>query len=251
MWTIVFFAIATLISLGLSGETFKPVIQRRQAKELERELSRPPPLSSRIRLFATISLIRPMHMLVAEPIVSFICMYVACEFATLFTFFAAIPLIFQDEYHMSLEVSGLIFLGIAVGCLLGVVTVMLCNIFFYLPRIAKYPGQQVAPEHRLYPALIGSVGMPVGLFWFGWTARYDISWASPTVAIMVFAWGNLCIFVSTTLYIQDVYRGITVASAMSANSLARYGLAAASPLFTVQSKCPYVMIYSALMLMII
>jgi hypothetical protein len=53
---------------------------------------------------------------------------------------------------------------------------------------------------------------------------------------MVFAWGNLCVFVSTTQYIVDTYHGLTVASAMSANSLARYGLAAAFPLFTIQSK---------------
>lgn len=182
-------------------------------------------------------------MLVTEPIVSFVCMYVACEFATLFTFFAAIPLIYQGEYHMSLEVSGLIFLAIVVGCLLGVVTVLLCNIFFYLPQTAKYPSQQVPPEHRLYPALIGSIGLPVGLFWFAWTARSDISWASPTVALMVFAWGNLCVFVSTTLYLVDAYRGLTVASAMSANSLARYGLAAAFPLFTIQSKYHYLASY--------
>ncbi|OKP07866.1 hypothetical protein PENSUB_5762 [Penicillium subrubescens] len=51
---------------------------------------------------------------------------------------------------------------------------------------------------------------------------------------MIFAWGNLCVFVSTTQYIVDTYHGLTVASAMSANSLARYGLAAAFPLFTIQ-----------------
>jgi hypothetical protein len=175
-------------------------------------------------------------MLFTEPIVSFICLYVACEFATLFTFFAAIPLIFQGVYHMSLEVSGLIFIAIVVGCLFGALTVLLCNIFFYLPQAAKYPGQQIAPEHRLYPALIGSFGLPIGLFWFGWTARADISWASPTLALIVFAWGNLCVFVSTTQYLVDTYHGLTVASAMSANSLARYGLAAVFPLFAIQSK---------------
>jgi hypothetical protein len=139
---------------------------------------------------------------------------------------------------MSLEVSGLIFLGIVVGCLLGVVTVLLCNVFLYLPQAAKYPGKQIPPEHRLYPALIGSVGLPIGLFWFGWTARADISWASPAAALMIFAWGNLCVFVSTTMYFVDTYHGLTVASAMSANSLARYVLAAAFPLFTIQSEYP-------------
>lgn len=53
---------------------------------------------------------------------------------------------------------------------------------------------------------------------------------------MVFAWGNICVLVSTSQYIVDTYHGLTVASAMSANNLASYGLAAAFPLFTVQSE---------------
>ncbi|KAJ6010106.1 hypothetical protein N7522_005122 [Penicillium canescens] len=233
-WTMVFFAIFTLITICISRETFHPILKRRRSKELGLDIPPSQPLSSKIRLFATIALVRPIHMLVTEPIVAFICLYVACEFATLFSFFAAIPLIFQGVYQFSIEDSGLVFLAIVVGCLLGSITVLLCNILFYLPQVAKHKGQQVPPEHRLYPALIGSLGLPVGLFWFAWTARADISWGSPVVAIMLFAWGNLCVFISTTQYLVDAYHGLTVASAMSANSLARYGLAAAFPLFTIQ-----------------
>ncbi|KAJ5766081.1 uncharacterized protein N7511_003697 [Penicillium nucicola] len=233
-WTMVFFAIFTLLTISVSRETFHPILKRRRSKELGLGIPPSPPLSSKIKLFATIALVRPLHMLTTEPIVAFICLYVACEFATLFSFFAAIPLIFQGVYGFGIEDSGLVFLAIVVGCLLGSVTVLLCNVFLYLPQVSKHKGQQVPPEHRLYPALIGSLGLPVGLFWFAWTARADISWASPVVAIMLFAWGNLCVFISTTQYLVDTYHGLTIASAMSANSLARYGLAAAFPLFTIQ-----------------
>ncbi|KGO70278.1 Major facilitator superfamily domain, general substrate transporter [Penicillium italicum] len=233
-WTTIFFAIFTCITVAMAKETFHPTIKRRRAKELGLELPPSPPLSSKLRLFVTISLLRPIHMLVTEPIVGFICLYIACEFATLFSFFAAFPLIFQGIYHFNIEDSGLVFLGIVVGCLLGTMTVIICNVFLYLPKASKHPDGQIPPEYRLYPALIGSVGLPIGLFWFAWTARADISWASPVVTIVVFAWGNLCVFVSTTQYLVDTYHGLTVASAMSANGLARYGLAAAFPLFTVQ-----------------
>lgn len=231
----IFFAILTGITIAIAKETFHPVIKRRRSKELELELPPSAPLSSKLRLFVTISLLRPIHMLLTEPIVGFVCLYVACEFATLFSFFAAFPLIFQGIYHFNIESSGLVFLAIVVGCLLGTVTVILCNAFLYLTKVAKYPDGQIPPEYRLYPALIGSVGLPIGLFWFAWTASADISWASPVVAIVVFAWGNLCVFVSTTQYLVDTYHGLTVASAMSANGLARYGLGAVFPLFTVQS----------------
>ncbi|KAJ5278854.1 hypothetical protein N7478_004226 [Penicillium angulare] len=238
-WTLLFFAIFTMITILTARETFHPVLKHRRAKELGLPLPPSQPLSSKARLFATVALLRPIQMLLTEPIVAFVCLYVACEFATLFCFFAAVPLVFGGVYGFGLEDSGLVFLAIVVGCLLGVVTVLLCDVFLYRRKAAKLQGRQVPAEFRLYPALIGSIGLPIGLFWFGWTAKASINWASPTVAIMLFAWGNLCVFVSTTQYIVDTYHGLTVASAMSANSLARYGLAAAFPLFTVQSKQIY------------
>lgn len=190
----------------------------------------------KLKSSATIALVRPIQMLLTEPIVTFICLYVACEFATLFSFFAAVPLVFQGIYGFGLEDSGLVFLSIVVGCLFGTITVLLCDIFLYRRKAINYQGRQVPPELRLYPSLIGSIGLPISLFWFGWTSRADISWASPLVAMTLFAWGNLCVFVSTAQYVVDTYHGLTVASAMSANSLARYGFAAAFPLFTIQSE---------------
>lgn len=232
----IFFGIFTIFTSIFAKETFHPAIKRRIAKEHGQALPASPPLASKLRLFVTIALLRPIQMLLSEPIVAFVCLYVACEFATLFSFFAAFPLVFQGVYGFGIEDSGLVFLSIVVGCLLGALTVLLSDIFLYRPQASKFPGRNIPPEHRLYPAMIGSIGLPIGLFWFGWTSRTDISWASPVVAVMVFAWGNLCVFVSTTQYIVDTYHGLTVASAMSANSLARYGLAAAFPLFTIQSK---------------
>jgi hypothetical protein len=109
-------------------------------------------------------------------------------------------------------------------------------VLLYRKQASKYPPHQIPPEHRLYPSLIGSIGLPIGLFWFGWTARPGVSWASPAAAMIIFAWGNLCVFVSTMQYITDTYHGNVVASAASANSLARYGFAGVFPLFTIQSK---------------
>ncbi|KAK5989443.1 Major facilitator superfamily multidrug transporter mdrA [Cladobotryum mycophilum] len=173
-------------------------------------------------------------MLFTEPIVAFICLYVAVDFGTLFSFFAAVPYTFGTVYHFDLEESGLIFLSIVIGCFLGLATIVACDVFHYQKQIPKYPPHRVPPEHRLYPAMIGSIGLPIGLFWFAWTAKSSISWASPAAAIIPFAWGNLCVFVSTLQYSTDTYSGNVVASASAANSLARYGFAGVFPLFTIQ-----------------
>ncbi|KAJ5661431.1 uncharacterized protein N7477_009047 [Penicillium maclennaniae] len=235
-WTMLLLAVCTIIATSMARETFHPVLKSRRSKISSSTLPPPSPLSSKIRLFATIALLRPAQMMATEPIVALICLYVACEFATLFSFFAAFPMVFQGIYGFDIENTGLVFLSIVVGCLFGAITVLLCDISLYRPKAVVYHGRSVPPEFRLYPSLIGSIGLPISLFWFGWTARADTPWIAPVTAIMLFAWGNICVFVSTAQYIVDTYHGSTVASAMSANSLARYGLAAAFPLFTVQAS---------------
>ncbi|KAL1852048.1 hypothetical protein Daus18300_012330 [Diaporthe australafricana] len=234
-WTMLFFYVqAMIVGVVWGRETYAPVLRRRKAKKLGIAVPPSPPLWTQVKLFVTVALVRPVHMLFTEPIIAFVCLYVACEFATLFCFFASVPFVFGRIYHFGIEEVGLVYISIVVGCLLGFVTIVICDICFYRPQVSRHPPHQVPPEYRLFPAMIGSLLVPVGIFWFGWTARPSISWASPAVAIMPFAWGNMCLFVSTTQYMVDTYHGSTVASAMSANSLARYGLAGAFPLFTVQ-----------------
>jgi hypothetical protein len=83
---------------------------------------------------------------------------------------------------------------------------------------------------------VGGIELPISLFWFGWSAQEGVSWVAPAAAIVVFAWGNMCVFVSSAQYIVDVYDDTTVASAMSANSLVRYSLGTIFPLFTIQCE---------------
>ncbi|RSL87252.1 hypothetical protein CEP52_015590 [Fusarium oligoseptatum] len=216
-WTLIFFAIFSMIITALSEETFHPAIKRKLSKKMGLKVDPSPPLSARLKTFAVIAVVRPIRMLFFEPITGFICLYVSAEFIS-----------------FSIEESGLVFLSIVIGCILGLITVILCDVFLYRTKAHKYPPHQIPPEHRLYPAMIGSIGLPIGLFWFAWTARPGVSWASPAAAMIAFAWGNLCVFVSTIQYITDTYHGSVVASAAAANSLARYGFAGVFPLFTIQ-----------------
>lgn len=225
-----------MILTAFASETYHPVIKARLAKKRGEPVPPSPPMKERLQTFVVLALLRPLRMLFLEPIVTFICLYVAAEFGTLFSFFAAVPYTFGHVYSFGIEQSGLIFISIVIGCVLGFLTIVLCDVFLYRKHIPRYAPKGVPPEHRLYPAMIGSVGLPLGLFWFGWTAKHSISWASPAAAIIPFAWGNLCVFVSTIQYTTDTYHGSVVASAGSANSLARYGFASVFPLFTIQSK---------------
>jgi len=243
-WTIVFFAIFSMILTLFAQETHKPTILRRRNKK--RGLPPPPTpfqsASQKFKVLITITLLRPIHMLLTEPIVAFFSLYVAFNFSVLFSFFAAFPFVFETVYHFTIEQSGLVFIAIGIGCVIAFVTVMACDKYLYQPRYQEAKRLQdegkgsgaVPPEYRLYPALMGSFGLPLGLFWFAWTAKADISWASPVVAAIPFAWGNLSIFIASATYLIDTYQAQNGASAIAANGLLRYSLGGVFPLFTLQ-----------------
>lgn len=229
-----FYIGAMLIGVVWGRETYAPVIQASKAKKLNLPAPPSPPTWTKVQMFMSIALVRPVAMLFTEPIVTFTCLYVACEFATLYCFFTSIPHVFRTVYGFGTEDVGLVYMSIVVGCILAFFTIVACDMLFYRPQVPKHPPHRVPPEYRLMPAMVGSLGIPIGIFGFGWSARPEVSWASPAVAVAPFAWGNLCLFMSTMQYLVDTYERETVASASSANSLARYMFAGALPLFTVQ-----------------
>lgn len=230
-----FLAALCIVMALFTEETLPRLIQYRHKLQHQSHLAKTTQSRPTLQEFATIALLRPLRMLFTEPIVGLLSLYVSAEFGTLFSFFAAVPYTFGHVYGFSLEHSGLVFLSIVIGCLLGLITVMLCDVFLYRKQSQKYPPHQTPPEHRLYPAIFGSIGLPVGLFWFAWTANKGVLWVSPAASMIPFAWGNLCVFVSTMQYMSDTYPGNVVASAAGGNTLARYVFAAAFPLFTIQS----------------
>jgi hypothetical protein len=246
-------------------ETYKKTLLERSSKK-EKMSSRIklPKLSwSGIHKWATESLVRPMQLLFTEPIVLFLSLYIGFDFAVLYAFFASIPLVFQETYNFNSHQNGLVFISLGIGAILATVTNVLCDRYIYTRKgvEARERGEtgQLPAEERLYPALMGSFGVAVGLFWFAWTARPSIHWISPVLALIPFNWGNLCIFVSFSLsltfsilvlqvltqvkiqassitYMLDCYGARYGASALSANAFTRYVFAAAFPLFIIQSK---------------
>ncbi|KAL7789155.1 major facilitator superfamily domain-containing protein [Trichoderma ceciliae] len=225
-WVSVFWGVATCVfTLGMK-ETYKRKILERDNKKEKPGSGRILPILSwsAVHKWASESLVRPLKLLFTEPIVLFLSLYIGFDFAVLYAFFASIPLVFQKTYNFNPHENGLVFIALGIGTLLATMT------------SARERGEtgRVPAEERLYPAFMGSLGVTVGLFWFAWTARPDIHWISPVLALIPFNWGNLCIFASSLTYIIDCYGARYGASALSANAFTRYVFAAAFPLFTIQ-----------------
>lgn len=210
-WPIVFAAVfAYLFSLA-QKETYKKIILQQRA----RKLGLPPPPRTgptglaAIKFLLTVTLFRPIHMIFTEPIVGLFSLYVGFNFSVLFAFFDAFPIVFQGVYGFDAGYSGLTFTAIGVGCVLATGTTAVLDRVLYRKEHLRSlkEGRQglVVPEHRLYAAVVGSLGLPIGLFWFGWTARADVHWVSPVLAAVPFAWGNLCVFVSSCCVNLDLF----------------------------------------------
>jgi hypothetical protein len=108
-------------------------------------------------------------MLVTEPIVTFLSLYVAFNFAVLFTFFASVPYVYTLVYHFDRGMTGLVFLGVGLGCTLAVPTTIVLDKLIYQKQWQKADREgrtgAIAPEHRLWAAMLGAFGLPIGLFW--------------------------------------------------------------------------------------
>ncbi|KAK7989773.1 cellular nucleic acid-binding protein [Apiospora arundinis] len=87
------------------------------------------------------------------------------------------------------------------------------------------------PEARLPHLIFLSWLIPVGLFWFAWTA--NAHWASCIVSGIPFGIGFVTLFLGITSYLIDCY-GKYAASALAANAILRSLFGAVFPLFSYE-----------------
>jgi hypothetical protein len=217
-------------------ETYAPVLLPRRAAALSSATGKV--YTSKMDLAITTTkaeqvkatLIRPWVLLFTEPIVFLTSIYLAIVYGTLYMLFAAFPIVFQQIRGWSAGIGGLAFCGVAVGMLFAVSYSMYDNIRYN--RVAAAAPDGIAPpEARLPPAIIGSVLLPVGLFWFAWTNGPEIHWIVPIAASAFFAAGLVSVFLSLLTYMIDSYT-VFAASVLAANSVLRSLFGAAFPLFT-------------------
>lgn len=195
-WTTLFLGGSVWIFALGAQETYASPLIRRRAKKLGLPLP-PHPIPkglAGLKQLATVTLTRPLCMLVVELIVSLCSLYTAFNFAVLFTFLASFPLIYQTTYGFTSGQSGLVFLSIAVGCIAGAIVSIIVDQYAQ----AKQSGASAEPEKRLWGAMLGSFAMPAALFWFAWTARSDVHWMVSIVAAGVFGCSNIMIFVRSS-----------------------------------------------------
>ena len=106
----------------------------------------------------------------------------------------------------------------------------------YINRVYATWGKKLGgpkPEARLPHLIILSWLVPIGLFWFAWTADISIHWASCIISGIPFGIGFVVLSLGITSYLIDCY-GKYAASALAANAILRSLFGAGFPLFSHQ-----------------
>ncbi len=169
------------------------------------------------------ALYRPFVLTFSEPIIILIALYLTVIYIILFTFLNGYTFVFTEPYGFSEGITGLVFVGIAIGLCLA--SLLIPIIYKWakndLAKIKEQGGTRLPPEFRLWFAMFGAPAIPISMFWMGWTDYSWISYWSPLGASVLFGYGILCVFISSYQYIIDSYESYS-ASALASVTLIRY-----------------------------
>ncbi|KAJ7766295.1 major facilitator superfamily domain-containing protein [Mycena maculata] len=215
-------------------ESYAPVLLQRKARKLREDTGDQAywaPLDHRdtsLGRSLLLSCYVPFKLLIFDRMALLLDTWNALLLGILYLMFQAFPIIFEDEHHFNVQSTGLAFLGIALGMVIGLATQPFWNRL--LSREAANHGGKAPPEALLIMAEAGGVMVPLSLYWFAFSTYPQVHWIVPILASIPFGTGIFFVFTATFTYVVTAYRPIA-ASAMASNSVMRLASAAAFPLF--------------------
>ncbi|EHK45901.1 hypothetical protein TRIATDRAFT_182617, partial [Trichoderma atroviride IMI 206040] len=233
-WVSIIASGTLLVSLLLfQPETYEPILLQWKASHLRQltgdkryvSVAEIQHLSFSARMLTAVK--RPFIMTIQEPTIMLWTGYLTVVYLMLFGFLDGYTFVFQQTYNLSDGITGLLFLGIGVGLILAALCLTPLLYRWAKKEITKLQTEKpdgsarIPPEFFLWYALIGAPAIPISFFWMGWTAYPHVSIWSPIVASVFFGFGILSVFVSTYMYLIDMYE-VYAASALTMITLVRY-----------------------------
>lgn len=187
---------------------------------------------------AMMTLWRPFELNFTQPIVFLLNLYIvsnSCQalatqaepnlqqsfiYMILYSWFEVFPLIYSETYGWSLGISGLPYLALLVGSVIGYIGYCIWHKYYWIKKYDELNGK-IAPEERLPPVIVAAFCYPICLFCVGWTAGRT-HWSAPVIfsgffgvgesgllgcsrTILTAAWG----LAGTTLAFQGVLNYLT------------------------------------------
>lgn len=172
-WTLYLPAILSFANGGTSffflQETYAPCLLAEKASVIRRQTnnwgihSRHDRLEVDARKLIEKYFIRPLRMLVMEPIILLVSLYMSFIYGLVYCLIEAYPYVFEEIHGIAPGVSGLPFIGLIVGQILGCIFV-LSQHPSYVVKLKRNQNVPI-PEWRLAPTLFGAPIFTIGIFW--------------------------------------------------------------------------------------
>ena len=172
-WTMYISAIMAFLGFGLTlvfcKETYAPIILVGKAGELRRLTknwgihAKQEEIEVDFNELLVNNFSRPIRLLVTEPIVLLVTIYMSFIYGLMYVFLSAYPLVFQKVHGMNPGVGGLPFIGLIVGQLLGGSYILIVQPAYNRKLVAN--NNVPIPEWRLVPVIVGAFTFAGGLFW--------------------------------------------------------------------------------------
>lgn len=232
IWVNMGFAGVMWIVVSALPETCAPVILRRRAARLRMETGNPKIMTEQelspvpFKEMAKTVLLKPLMLVVEEPVLVLMCGYVALVYSLLYAFFYAYPYIFSQLYGYKDHVIGMMFIPILIGAAIGLTTTPILEKKYTAMAKRRTP----IPEDRLIGAMIGGPFPCIALFILGATSFKHIIWVGPASSGIAFGYGMILVYYSVNNYIIDTYAKCA-SSALATKVFIRSSGGAAFPLF--------------------
>ncbi|CAG9993097.1 unnamed protein product [Clonostachys byssicola] len=220
----------TFVTFAFIHETSAVNILKSKAARLRKETGNPNlraegDKQTPVKQLVLHALTRPMKFLFTSPIVALIALYIAFNFGVTMLLFATFPTVYENTYHWSVSISGLAYVGVGIGCAIGVITFAKLS-----DRLLNAKEGQYRAERRLIMMMFVSPLSPIGLFIYGWTTEYKVHWVVPIIGTAICGPGAVIINSSSQTYIIDIFGPQAAASALAAITLLRNLMGAFLPL---------------------
>ena len=210
-----------VVAVFVLRESYAPTLLYRKTKYLRKQTGNDQ-LQSKLESNVStaecfkLAVLRPSKMLFT-PIVAVLCLQVALVYAYIYLLFAIFTLAFVEIHGFSIGLSGLTFLGMGVGLMIALFSQAMYSDRYVAKKSKK---GEMKPEYRLPPLIVGTLLVPIGLFWYGWSMRSNVHWIVPVIGTIPIGAGLILNLVPVQTYFVDAYTRYA-ASAIAANTIVR------------------------------
>ncbi|GMM37976.1 hypothetical protein DASC09_053010 [Saccharomycopsis crataegensis] len=179
--------------------------------------------------FLQINISRPILLLFYHPMVYGLGAFLAFTNGFLYLMIVIFPTVWASLYGFSMGISGLMFVTMGIGFLLGI-ALWTPSIDFFVNRSLKANNGKLKPEYKLKLLWLGGIIAPAGMLGFGWCVDKHVHWIVPSIFAAIFAFGTVNVFQIINNYLIDMDPAFS-ASAVAAATVFRSIFGFTFPLF--------------------